>query len=49
MLSGPQDNKKGSLDGSQVMPKLKRSLAAALRGYGGVIRREGCQSTYRAT
>lgn len=31
MLFRLQDNKTGGLDGSQMMPKLKNSLAAALR------------------
>ena len=31
MLSSLLDTVKGCLDGSQMMPKLERSLAAALR------------------
>ena len=36
MFSRLQDNNKGGLDGSQMMPELKSSLAAALRRSGGV-------------
>ena len=32
VLSRLQDNNKGGLDGSQMMPELKSSLAAALTG-----------------